>query len=82
MRAGAPGAHKAPLLEMHVSNDTTVSVPISVQPVKQLQAAIAALLQTFATKQKAERPQRWPMMEWRFKVGHTSACALFCITLS
>jgi len=55
------------LLEMHVSNDTTVSVPISQQAVKQLQAAIAAVLQTFAAKQKAERPQRWPMMEWRFK---------------
>eukprot|EP00983_Pelagomonas_calceolata_P034919 1093927-Pelagomonas_calceolata.AAC.4 len=70
VNAGASAGGKAPLLEMHVSNDTTVSVPISQQAVKQLQAAIAAVLQTFAAKQKAERPQRWPMMEWRFK--HTS----------
>eukprot|EP00967_Tisochrysis_lutea_P141488 scaffold260015_cov30-Tisochrysis_lutea.AAC.1 len=67
VNAGASAGGKAPLLEMHVSNDTTVSVPISQQAVKQLQAAIAAVLQTFAAKQKAERPQRWPMMEWRFK---------------
>ena len=53
---------------MHVSGDTTVTVPITMDAVKQLQAAVATLLQTFAAKQKAERPQRWPMMEWRFKV--------------
>lgn len=51
---------------LHVG-ETTIDVPFQLQQAKDLDASFATLLQTFADKQKAERPKRWDMMEYRFK---------------
>ncbi|GIL83222.1 hypothetical protein Vretimale_11270 [Volvox reticuliferus] len=50
------------------AGDTTMTVPFTTEGAHQLQEAFQKLFQTFAEKQKAQRPKRWDMMEWR----HTS----------
>ncbi|GFR49047.1 hypothetical protein Agub_g11072 [Astrephomene gubernaculifera] len=47
------------------AGETTLSVPLTSDEAQQLQAAFQQLFQTFAEKQKAQRPKRWDMMEWR-----------------
>ncbi|GIL52862.1 hypothetical protein Vafri_8631 [Volvox africanus] len=47
------------------AGDTTMSVPFTTEGAQQLQEAFQKLFQTFAEKQKAQRPKRWDMMEWR-----------------
>ncbi|GLC48327.1 hypothetical protein PLESTB_000084000 [Pleodorina starrii] len=65
VRAAAVGGPIAtrPLL-LH-AGDATMSVPFTMEQAQQLQAAFQKLFQTFAEKQKAQRPKRWDMMEWR-----------------
>lgn len=52
-------------LSLHVG-DTTIALPFGRDQAQQLSDAFVALFQTFAAKQKAERPKRWDMMEVRF----------------
>lgn len=47
--------------------ETTVAFPLPAEEAARLQGAIGTTLQTFAEKQKAERPKRWPSMEYKFK---------------
>lgn len=51
---------------------TTITLPFSPTRAKELHAALAALLATFAEKAAAERPKRWAATEFQFK-GDTSA---------
>jgi len=60
---GAPAAG-ARQLEIHVG-DTTVAFPLQDSAARELSGALVALLQTFAAKQAAERPRRWPAMEYK-----------------
>lgn len=68
-------------LSLHVG-ETTISFPFSPERAKQLDGAFNALLQTFATKQKAERPKRYDMMEIKFKgdaeKGELEYLEVFC----
>eukprot|EP00884_Botryococcus_braunii_P003340 jgi/Botrbrau1/13006/Bobra.0389s0005.1 len=54
------------LLNLHFDS-TTVSIPFDINKAKDLKASVEKLLTTFAEKQTAERPKRWPAMEYRFK---------------
>ena len=45
-----------------------------------MSASIRSLLETFAAKQKAERPKRWDMMEYRYK--GTRLCPMTFVSLS
>ncbi|KAL6758475.1 hypothetical protein V8C86DRAFT_2593144 [Haematococcus lacustris] len=75
-RAASVASRSAPetLLALHVSGNTTVSIPFTRGAAEDLQTALASVLSTFAAKQKATKPQRWPMLEWRHKAvqGDTS----------
>lgn len=62
----APGQRPTRPLELHMG-ETVVSIPFSRESGTQLQAAFTALLQTFATKAKAERPKRWDTMDFKLK---------------
>lgn len=53
-------------LELHIG-DTTVAFPLGVSQGQELQQAMQQLLQTFAEKQKQERPKRYKSMEYRFQ---------------
>ena len=53
-------------LALHVA-ETTISFPFTPQQAHNMSASIRGLLETFAAKQKAERPKRWDMMEYRYK---------------
>lgn len=70
----ATRAAPPPMLHLHVSSDTTVSIPFSANGGKALQSSLNGLIQTFVDKQKATRPQRWPLLEFRCKVGACIAC--------
>jgi len=76
--AAAPTATK---LTLHV-DQTSISFPLKVESGKSLQAALQTLLQTFAEKQKAERPQRWKSMEFKVKgqpeEGQVQYLEIFC----
>ena len=61
-------------LALHVG-ETTISFPFTPQQARNVSASITSLLETFAAKQKAERPRRWDMMEYRYK-GMLCACSL------
>jgi hypothetical protein len=65
-------AHKktadADRLSLHIG-ETTLTLPFTPQQGAELEAALNALLATFADKAKAERPRRWPMMEVAWKGG-------------
>ncbi len=50
--------------------ETTVAFPLQDGSARELSAALTALLQTFAAKQGAERPRRWPAMEYKYKGAH------------
>lgn len=51
---------------LHV-DQTSISFPLKPESGKELNEGLQVLLQTFADKQKAERPQRWKSMEFRVK---------------
>ena len=53
-------------LELHVG-ETTIAFPLRDGAARELSCAITALLQTLAAKQAAERPRRWPAMEFKVK---------------
>jgi hypothetical protein len=53
-------------LALHVG-ETTISFPFTPQQAHSVSASIKSLLETFAAKQKAVRPSRWDMMEYRYK---------------
>ncbi|KAG2436102.1 hypothetical protein HYH02_011612 [Chlamydomonas schloesseri] len=76
-RAAAVGGPVAtrPLL-LH-AGETTISLPFSNERAQELQAAFQKLFQTFAEKQKATRPKRWDMMEWRHTDEHVGV-EIFC----
>ncbi|KAK9807576.1 hypothetical protein WJX72_003139 [[Myrmecia] bisecta] len=61
-----PSAAAGSSLTLHIG-DTTVAFPFKHEQAKDLSGSITKLIQTFAAKQKAERPKRWEMMEYRFK---------------
>ena len=54
-------------LSFHPSADTTISFPLRADEARRLSEALAGVMQTFAEKQAAERPKRWPSMEYKFK---------------
>lgn len=56
----------ADLLNLHF-DATTISIPFNISKAKDLKASVEKLMCTFAEKQSAERPKRWPAMEYRFK---------------
>ncbi|KAL3143063.1 hypothetical protein ABBQ38_003338 [Trebouxia sp. C0009 RCD-2024] len=47
--------------------ETSVTFPFQKEQAQQLSNAITTLIQTFAAKQKAERPRRWDLMEYKYK---------------
>ena len=51
-------------LELHVG-ETTIAFPLRDGAARELSGAITTLLQTLASKQAAERPRRWPAMEFK-----------------
>lgn len=61
---------------------TTITLPFSPARAKELHTALAALLATFSEKAAAERPQRWPATEFRFKgdagAGELALFEAFC----
>ncbi|KAK9819354.1 hypothetical protein WJX74_009624 [Apatococcus lobatus] len=66
VRCAAAQAEKAQLFSLHLG-ETTLSLPIPDSEAQNMRGALDNLLQTFAEKQKAERPKRWKMMEYRYK---------------
>ena len=57
-----------------------MSFPLSKEQAGKLSESVKSLLETFAAKQKAERPKRWDMMEYRLRGKHFSpaSCVLSC----
>ena len=55
--ADAAVAPTATKITLHV-DQTSISFPLKPESGRELQAGLQTLLQTFAEKQKAERPQR------------------------
>ena len=53
-------------LELHVG-ETTIAFPLRDGAARELSGAITTLLQTLASKQAAERPRRWPAMEFKLE---------------
>jgi hypothetical protein len=53
-------------LALHIA-ETTLSFPLRAAEVRRLSEALTGVMQTFAEKQAAERPKRWPAMEYVFK---------------
>ncbi|KAI7845138.1 hypothetical protein COHA_001183 [Chlorella ohadii] len=64
-------AGPAQALSFHIG-DTTISFPLRAEEARKLSVALATVMQTFADKQQAERPKRWPSLEYVFK-GDASA---------
>ena len=60
-------------LALHIG-ETTISFPFTPQQARSVTNSINSLLETFAAKQKAERPRRWDMMEYRSKGALVSPC--------
>ena len=50
-------------MSFHIG-DTTVSFPLDRASGQELAVAITGVMATFADKAKAERPKRWPAMEF------------------
>lgn len=65
----AATAQQQVALAFHPSSDTTISFPLRADEAQKLAAALTGVMQTFAEKQSAERPKRWPSMEYKFKGG-------------
>jgi hypothetical protein len=55
-----------PALDLHFG-ETTISIPFENTRALDLKESIEQLIETFSEKQKAERPKRWPSMEYRYK---------------
>ncbi|KAA6429857.1 MAG: hypothetical protein FRX49_00289 [Trebouxia sp. A1-2] len=49
--------------------ETSITFPFDKDQARQLSSSITELIQTFAAKQKAERPKRWKMMEYKYQNG-------------
>lgn len=63
----APAAQAPPrALAFHIG-DTTLSFPLRPEEAARLGEALTGVMQTFAEKQKADRPKRWPALEYVFK---------------
>ena len=58
--------------------ETSVAFPLPAEEAARLSAALGGVLQTFADKQKAERPKRWPSMEFKFKGRQLASYLLLC----
>mmetsp|Transcript_23735 Transcript_23735/g.70415 ORF Transcript_23735/g.70415 Transcript_23735/m.70415 type:complete len:159 (-) Transcript_23735:95-571(-) len=63
--ASAAGQSSAavPTLQLNI-NDTSLTLPMPVAAAENLRSELRQLLVTFAEKAKAERPRRWPSMEY------------------
>lgn len=61
-------------LAFHIG-DTTLAFPMRPDEAARLSEALTGVMQTFAEKQKAERPKRWPALEYVFK-GDPAACEI------
>lgn len=61
-----PAAPAGEQLDLHVG-ETTISFPFEAAQARAISASISGLLETFSAKQKAERPKRWDMMEYKYK---------------
>jgi hypothetical protein len=59
-------------MAIHVG-ETTIAFPFKREQAQQLSSSVRTLLETFAEKQKAERPKRWNMMEFKQK-GQWLSC--------
>ncbi|PRW57478.1 hypothetical protein C2E21_3963 [Chlorella sorokiniana] len=64
-------AGPAQALSFHIG-ETTISFQLRAEEARKLSTALAGVMQTFADKQQAERPKRWPSLEYVFK-GDTAA---------
>ncbi len=53
-------------MSFHIG-ETTVQFPFKREQAQQLSSSVQSLLETFAEKQKAERPKRWNMMEFKLR---------------
>jgi len=62
-------------LSFHIG-ETTVSFPLSKEQAGKLSESVKSLLETFAAKQKAERPKRWDMMEYRLRGEEAASVGL------
>lgn len=54
--------------------ETSITFPFQKEQAQQLSNAITNLIQTFAAKQKAERPRRWDIMEYKYRGKHNIKC--------
>ena len=52
-------------MELHIG-DTVIAFPLAISRAQELQHSVQTLLQTFAEKQKQERPKRYKSMDYRF----------------
>lgn len=68
-----PAAQPKAAMSFHIA-ETTVSFPLRAEEARKLGDALTAVMQTFAEKQKAERPKRWPALEYVFKGACVHAC--------
>ena len=62
-----------PKLNLQVA-ECSIVFPFTHDTAQQLSQAMTQLLQTFSEKQKAQRPKRWPMMEFRCQGEPGCAC--------
>lgn len=61
-------------MAIHVG-ETTIDFPFKRDQAQQLSASVRGLLETFAEKQKAERPKRWSMMEYKHRGARSHGSA-------
>lgn len=63
-------------MSFHIG-ETTLSFPLRADEARRLSEALTGVVQTFADKAAAERPKRWPALEFVFK----GALPLLLLTL-
>ena len=61
-------AAASPQLAVHIG-DTTLAFPLPAEEGRRLSGALGSCFQTFADKKAAERPKRWPAMEYTLTGG-------------
>ena len=64
--AASQAGGAAAAMAFHIG-ETTVSFPLRAEEAQRLSGALVGIMQVFADKQKAERPQRWAALEYVFR---------------
>lgn len=64
--SSAPGKAAVRNFRLQIGQ-TGIQFPFDIDSARKLQTSTTALLETFAAKQKAERPKRWDIMEYSFR---------------